>query len=296
MTQIVVVALVVCIVIVLSSVAVALRHLLWRDNSSASNNNAESTHNIELAGYVFGAIVVTAAAISAVSLTDQSVSMAITEGEFSLWDFGGSVLVYGLLTMVLFALSSRMSVERLLRIDSHLAVRAENTAVAVVSAASAVAHALILAAAISGETESPGPLPPLFFSILGLAVLWLCTWIFRLLTSYDDTRELVHNNVAASLSYGGLMIAIGMIVAHAVEGDFSSWEESLWLFGRSMVPIVLLYPLRQFVLQSLILRRPLRLYGGALDDEISLQQNVGAGALEAAGYISAAFLICRVAA
>ncbi len=295
LTQSLVGLLVVVLVLLLCITAMVLRKLVWREQTQlATQDQHAAAQGIELAGFFFGCLIIAASALSAVSINDMNISVAVELGELSLFDFFGSVLVYGLLAMVTYVLIGGLSLQYLVRLNAHRGIAANNIAIAVVAGSSSVAHALVISAAISGETESPSILPPLIFFAIGIICLWACILLFRRLTSYDDNAELVHGNVAASLSYGGLMIALAMIIAHAVEGDFNDYREAFALFAQSMLPIVFLYPIRQVIVQTVLLRQPLKWYGGALDDRIGEHHDIGAGTIEAATYIAAAYLICSV--
>jgi hypothetical protein len=66
---------------------------------------------------------------------------------------------------------------------------------------------------------------------------------------------------------------------------------SLLAYARAILFAILVWPARQLVVQSLLLGYPLRLRGGRLDQAIAAKHDVGAAAIEAATYTSAAALI-----
>ena len=74
--------------------------------------------------------------------------------------------------------------------------------------------------------------------------------LFRALTTYDDAEQIHGENVAAALSYAGVTIAVGIVVARAVEGDFEGWLTSLKGYGGVLLSLVALYPVRQLFVQS----------------------------------------------
>lgn len=123
------------------------------------------------------------------------------------------------------------------------------------------------------------------------ASLLLLVWAFRALTSYDDHAQILAGNLAAALSHGGLTIAMALLVAHASDGEFDSAWSSLRDYGIALAEGLLVYPLRQFVVQCLLLRERPTLLGGGLDRAIGEQRDVGAGALEAATYIAAVLFV-----
>ena len=61
------------------------------------------------------------------------------------------------------------------------------------------------------------------------------------------------------------------------------------------VGCVALYPVRQIFVQMLLLRAPLKLRGGPIDQGIAVERSAGLGALEAVTYIATALSISRLA-
>jgi len=59
----------------------------------------------------------------------------------------------------------------------------------------------------------------MLFALLGVAVFWLCFVIVDKLTPYDLWGEIVEKqNLALAIVVGAMCIAIGLIVAAAVQG------------------------------------------------------------------------------
>jgi hypothetical protein len=54
------------------------------------------------------------------------------------------------------------------------------------------------------------------------------------------------------------------------------------------------YPVRQIVVQMLLLGGGFSLHNGRLDHEIATDGNVGAGVIEAIGYLATALVITRI--
>jgi uncharacterized membrane protein YjfL (UPF0719 family) len=119
--------------------------------------------------------------------------------------------------------------------------------------------------------------------------------LFRALTSYDDAEQIHGENMAAALSYSGALIAFSIIIARALDGDFVSWAVSLRGYGAVLLLALMLYPVRQFFVQVLLLHAPFTLRGGRLDRGIGVERNEGMGALEAAAYLATALSIARLA-
>lgn len=203
------------------------------------------------------------------------------------------VAAFGGAGLLLFALSSRLGTMMLLRSKLTAEIERGNVAAGIAAGGHAVATAIIVARAMSGNDLRELGLSLIFF-LLAQASLHLLVVLFRALTAYDDADEIEGENVAAALSYAGLTIAVGMIVGRAVEGQFQDWPHSLRAFGFALAYGLLLYPVRQLVVQTLILGSPLRLRSGKLDEAIAKERSIGSGALEAVSYVATALLIMKV--
>lgn len=162
-----------------------------------------------------------------------------------------------------------------------------NHAVALARAAHAVGTALVVAGSISGTTyaELATSLP---FAALGLVAVQCAIVLFRALTVYDDASQIASGNTAAAVSYSGLVIAVAIVVADAVDGDFTTWKETLSDFGKSLCPALAIFPVRQLFVQGLLLGKRPTLRGGYLDEAVGGERAIGVAALEAASYVGAA--------
>jgi hypothetical protein len=58
--------------------------------------------------------------------------------------------------------------------------------------------------------------------------------------------------------------------------------------------VLALYPVRQIIVQMLLLGGGFSFRNGRLDREIAQDQNVGAGLLEAIGYLATALVVTRI--
>jgi uncharacterized membrane protein YjfL (UPF0719 family) len=156
-----------------------------------------------------------------------------------------------------------------------------------------VATGIITSRAIGG-TDVHSLLVSLVFFILAQLTLQLFVGLFRALTTYDDAEQIHGENLAAALSYAGVVISFAIIIARALDGDFVSWEVSLRGYAEMLVMALALYPVRQLFVQVLLLRAPFTLRGGRLDAGIAIERNEGMGALEAAAYLATALSIARL--
>jgi uncharacterized membrane protein YjfL (UPF0719 family) len=59
----------------------------------------------------------------------------------------------------------------------------------------------------------------MLFALMGVAIFWICFVIIDKLTPYDLWGEIVEKrNVALAIVIGAMCIAIGLIVAAAIQG------------------------------------------------------------------------------
>lgn len=167
-----------------------------------------------------------------------------------------------------------------------------NVAAGVVTGAVYLAASQVVSGALTGDGGSI--LPTIVFWAAGIAALIIITHLFRMLTSYDDAALINQGNLAAAVGYAGLIVAIGMMVGYSVAGEFTGYVQGFKDFGLMLVTVLFLYPVRQIVVQMLLLGGGFSLRHGRLDHEIAEDKNVGAGLLEAIGYIATALIVTRI--
>lgn len=195
--------------------------------------------------------------------------------------------IYGLLSIVLLNLSWFLCDKLLLtqfKISDEL-IRDQNQGTGVVSCSVSIASGLIIFGAVSGEGGSIWT--AIGFWALGQLILILAVKIYNLITPFNIHDEIEKDNVAAGISLAGVIVAMGIIVGLAAEGDFISWSEELPDFIIYSVVGLILLPLIRFLTDKVLLPTV------KLTDEIAGQEtpNIGAAYIEAFSYISAAFVI-----
>jgi uncharacterized membrane protein YjfL (UPF0719 family) len=201
---------------------------------------------------------------------------------------------FGIAGLVLVQGVGNLGVRMLLRGTLQAELERGNVAAGVAAAANYVGIGIVASKAIAGSDLRGLGLAITFFGI-ALATLALFMTLFRALTTYDDAEQIQGENLAAALSYAGITIAIAIIVSHALEGDFEGWSTSLLGYARFAGAAVILYPVRQIVIQGLLLGRAPTLRGGALDVAIGVDRNRGAAVLEALTYVATAWTISELA-
>lgn len=261
----------------------ALGQRLFGKGASLVKDLTEGNHARALvqSGHILGVLLITGSVVAG--------GMA---GADALEALPGVVLV-GVLALALHALGRYAGLRMLVSARLASEIARGNTAAGLTAAGNSVATALLISRNVAGVDVGDLPVAVVFFVVAQLS-LYACCVLFRALTKYDDGEEILGENVAAALSYTGLMVAVALVLGHALDGDFEGWSDSLAGFGLALIPVVVLYPVRQVLLQSIMLRGPLALRGGILDVEIARDRNVGLGALEAMTYVGTALLITHV--
>lgn len=201
--------------------------------------------------------------------------------------------IFGAVAAVLLVGTGELGVRLLLRSKLTAEVQRGNVAAGVAASGHYVATALIVGAAVGGEGLGMIGVSLTFF-VLAIVTLQVFVVLFRTLTSYDDSEEILAENLAAAISYAGVTIGMGIIIGQAVEGTFTGWVPSLKGYAKALVYCGTLYFVRQLVVQTLIVRGPLRLRGGKLDELVGRKSDVGVAAIEAGAYIGAAILLGHV--
>jgi uncharacterized membrane protein YjfL (UPF0719 family) len=200
---------------------------------------------------------------------------------------------YGVTGLVATMVAGRMGVRLLLgHLKDELA--RNNKAAGVAAAAQLLASALVTSRSVVGS-DLHGIGLSLTFFVLAQATLLVFVSLFRALTTYDDAEQIRGENLAAALSYAGVTVSVAIVVARAVEGDFEGWLTSLKGYGGVLLSLVALWPVRQLFVQTILLRAPLHVRGGALDVAIAQNRSAGMAALEGASYLATALAIAHLA-
>ena len=197
------------------------------------------------------------------------------------------LVFYGIISIILLNISWVICDKIILRkfhVNDEL-IRDHNQGTGAVVAATSIASGFIIYGAVSGEGGSVWT--TLIFWAIGQVVLILAGLVYNAITPYSIHDEIEKDNVAAGVSFAGALIAMGIIIGLAGEGDFSTWGEALPTYlGYAVIGLILLPVIR--TLTDKVLLPTVK-----LTDEIAHQEkpNVGAAYIEAFSYIAAAFIV-----
>jgi uncharacterized membrane protein YjfL (UPF0719 family) len=229
---------------------------------------------IAIAGYLFGVF--------------WTVTILLANLSYELLPDLLSVLLYGGVGIVLLTAVALGTCRVFLGTGIQEQLAARNVAAAIVVAGVYIATSLTYSGTLSGEGGGFWIL--LLFFLLGQLALLGITYAFRWLTSYDDVQEIAAGNVAAALALTGLLIAVGLIVRWAVAGEYLGFFRSLGDFLLALV----FYPVRQVIVQWLLLGGAMHWRNSLLDSEIAHDKNVAAGLLEATAYVTSALFLTSI--
>ncbi len=201
---------------------------------------------------------------------------------------------FGGLGLVLLELTGALGVRLLLGKRLTHALEQGNVAAGVAASCHFVATGVLTSRAMAGSDARGIALSVSFFAIAVISHQAMVA-LFRAVTTYDDTEQIEGENLAAAIAYGGVSIAVALVVGRALDGDFVDWTSALTGFAMVSVTALALIPIRQIVVQGLLLGGKPTLRGGDLDVAVGRDRNVGCAALEASTYLGAALALAMLA-
>ena len=229
---------------------------------------------VSTAGYLFGVVIALGGVLAGPSAGWQA-------------DLTATAL-YGLMTIVMMLVASWLCEKVLLpRFDNTKeVVEDQNLGTAFVEAGVHIGNGLILLAIQQGA--GPWWVGVVFWA-LAQAVLLILGLLYEMATPHNVHDELERDNAAVGLAFGGVLVGMGNIVSISVGGDFTGWAESLKLFAADVLfGLVALYLIKK--LTDLLLAPGVSLAG----EQTAETPRIGAGLLEAFGYVGGSMLIVWV--
>jgi uncharacterized membrane protein YjfL (UPF0719 family) len=233
---------------------------------------------IAIAGYLFGVF--------------WTVTVLLGNLHYELLPDLRTVLLYGGIGIGLLTVVALGTCRAFLGTGVQQQLAARNVAAALVVAGVYIATSLTYSGTLSGE--GGGFWIMLLFFLLGQLALLGITYAFRRLTSYDDVQEIAAGNIAAALALMGLLIAVGLIVRRAVSGDYTGFFHSLGSFLLALLLALVFYPVRQVLVQWILLGGPMHWRHSLVDSEITQDKNVAVGLLEATAYVTSALFLTNI--
>jgi len=158
-------------------------------------------------------------------------------------------------------------------------IKSANLSYGIVEGSGYIASGMVIGASLSGETHGWGEdfASTGIFFLLGQFLLVVWGFIYQIITTYDDQKEVGRGNAAAGVNFGLNLIAMGLLLANPVSKSDSIVAFVLW-FALGTLAMVLM----RFLIDLVILR------GQKLDKEIAEDSNWGAALIQ--GSISITFV------
>lgn len=199
-----------------------------------------------------------------------------------------SILLYGGMAAILMRVSIFINDKAILykfRIDKEI-VEDRNSGTGFVVAGSAIATGFMLKGVLSGHSDSVllGVRDVLVYFVIGQVILILGSLAFTRFTKYDVHQEIERDNIAAGISFGGFLAALGYISGIALTGATSRIvDETITAFTMALLGVVML-------LLARIIADKVLLPDSPLAKEVAIDQNPAAGAVAAASFLLVAVL------
>lgn len=231
---------------------------------------------VAFAGYMLGVAIALSGAVypwEGVALLDEILS----------------ILLFGVLAAALMRLSLWINDRAILYsfpIEKEL-VEDRNAGTGFVVAGSSIATGLMLRGVMTGFSTSlwTGLRDVAIYFLVGQVILIAGGWVYARFAGYDVHGEIGDkNNVAAGISFGGYLAALGYIASVALTGATSEWvDEVITSFVLAFFGIVLLITAR-VVADVFLLPKAL------LAKEVAVDRNKAAGAVAAVSFLLVAVL------
>ena len=200
------------------------------------------------------------------------------------------VLAGGIAAVILMRLSVLINDKLILykfSIDKEM-IEDRNLGTGFVVAGSCLATGLMLNGVLTGESASflMSIRDIIIYFTLGQLILILGGLVFQLMTSYDVYQVIGRdNNIPAGISFGGFLVALGIIIRTGLVGAGSNLLEEIGtMIVIAFVGIILLAITR-------IIADKVFLPTSALSKEVAKDKNPAAGAIAAACFICIAILL-----
>ncbi len=195
-------------------------------------------------------------------------------------------VIYSLMGMVLLFIAGIINDKIILKhFSNHKEIiENNNVAVALVMGASYIGSGLIIAGGIYGSVSF---ITFIAAFIAGQIILNLFAIFYKIITSYDDQKELKKKNSAAGFAFAGNIIAYSILLMKGVQSPNNQWT---WLNRLEHLGY---YAIAGFILLfiSRVIADKIFIPGKKLKDEIVEDQNINVGLLEGGIAISMGLIL-----
>ncbi|MDA1190642.1 MAG: DUF350 domain-containing protein [Candidatus Poribacteria bacterium] len=252
------------------------------DLTTPYNFNDELTENdnpafgVCLAGYLIGSAIAMGGALSALGTTFMEDLMWVSIlGAITVVLMRVSVVINDKLILTKFSVNKEMFQDR-------------NVGTGFVVAGSCVATGFVLNGVFNGHSDSMALAfrDILVYWVVGQLILIVGALVFQAMTNYDVHGVIEgDDNAAAGISFGGYLVALGIVARAALMGATSDLAVELTITAvYVVVSLVLLAAARVVADLALLPKSP-------LTKEVVVDKNMAAGAVAAASFIMVAALL-----
>ena len=229
---------------------------------------------VSTAGYLFGITIALGGVLAGPSAGWQA-------------DLQG-IGLYGVMTIAMMLVASWLCEKVLLPSFNNTkeVVEDQNLGTGFVEAGVHIANGLILLAIQQGS----GPWwVGVAFWALAQAALLIVGLLYERATPHSIHDELERDNAAVGLAFAGVLVGMSNIISLAVAGDFTGWRDGLITFGADVAfGLVILMIIKR--LTDLMLAPGVSLAAQQTHEK----PRIGAGLLEAFGYVGGSMLVVWV--
>lgn len=210
--------------------------------------------------------------------------------EVSLLDDLIPVVSYGVLAVVLLLLSIWINDLLILRkFDIYKEMITDrNLGTGIAVAGGTLATGLMLNGALTGESDSfvMGLRDLVVYWAIGQALLVIGGFCFQAMTKYDVHHEIgERDNVAVGISFGGYLLALGILIRASMVGATSNLMEEIPVTIVVAVAGLILLAMARVIADWVFLPK------SSLTQEVAKEKNAAAGAIAAASFIVVAILL-----
>lgn len=165
-----------------------------------------------------------------------------------------------------------------------------NIGVGALEASISISTGLIVYGAVSGDSlhqNIDGVATTIIFWVIGMIMFFISTIVYNAILNFNLLEEIEKDNFAVGVAYSGVIISIANLIRNGIQGDFVSWDTSLYSIVYNSIIALAILPIVRIIADKLLLP------GRKLTDELVNQEkpNVGAGLIEAFAYIGGSILL-----
>ncbi len=200
--------------------------------------------------------------------------------------------VSGVLVLVLLRLSA-LIMDRLIlskfKVTDEI-VKEQNVGVAFAAAGAYLATGLVLNGALTGQSESlaMGLRDITIYWAIGQLILVIGGIVFQVMTKYDMHTCLKEKNVAVGISFGGFLMALGILTRTSIAGAGS---DLLVEIGGIIGTMIVGFPM---LLAARVVSDKVLMPNAPISEEVGEQRNTAAAGIAFGVFVSVAFLISYV--